>query len=555
MLRPAAFPAIAFLGLLLAAEGCTTLPPGAGQPKPSTSALEPSAENGLGKAFLPLAKSHGGDSGFRMLSSGIDGLTARVEMIDAAQRSLDLQYYIFRSDRSGDLIAQALLRAADRGVRIRVITDDGEAVPGDERILSLAAKPGIEIRVFNPLRYRGRLKLLRGAEWVFDSGRLDYRMHNKQMIADNAVAIIGGRNIGDQYFQIDPESQFGDDDLVVAGSMVQRLSGVFDQFWNSNLAVPAPAVDKRHTSDKALSTYLARLAKSGDQVGVKHAAIAPGAAITPVAAITPGAASTPSAASTPGSERTPFSDIASGRTPLNWSPMTLAYDSPDKKDVDQGNSPGRLIYKALAEQANEVKTELLMVTPYFIPSPDESRLLKEERDRNARVRILTNSLAAAPSAEAHSGYMHYRVGLLQEGVELYEVRALLGSARGSGQAKAISRHGNYGLHAKLFVFDRKVAFVGSMNFDQRSKHLNTEIGLLIWSSELSREIAARFDALTQLDNAYTVTLEEGTAGKPRLVWKTKEDGKVVEYRKEPARNEWQRMKVKILSVIPLDKEL
>jgi putative cardiolipin synthase len=552
MIRPAAFRAITFLGLLLAAGGCTTLPPGTGQPKPSSSALELTVDNALGNTFLPLAKSHGGDSGFRMLSSGIDGLTARVEMIDAAQRSLDVQTYIFRSDRSGDLIAQALLRAADRGVRVRVITDDGEAVPGDERILSLAAKPGIEIRLFNPLRYRGHLKLLRGAEWLFDEGRLDYRMHNKLMVADNAVAIIGGRNIGDQYFQIDPESQFGDDDVVVAGPMVQRLSGVFDQFWNSNLAVPAPAVDKGHTSDKALSTYLARLAKGGEQVGVKHAAITPGATITPVAASTP---STPSTASTPGSERTPFLDIVSGRTPLNWSPMTLAYDSPDKKDVDKGNSPGRLIYRALAEQATEVKTELLMVTPYFIPSPDESRLLKEERDRNARVRILTNSLAAAPSVEAHSGYMHYRVGLLQEGVELYEVRALLGNTRGSGQAKAISRHGNYGLHAKLFVFDRKVAFVGSMNFDQRSKHLNTEIGLLIWSSDLSREIAARFDALTQLDNAYTVTLEEGTAGKPRLVWKTKEDGKVVEYRKEPARNEWQRMKVKFLSVIPLDKEL
>ncbi len=163
MIRP--FPVCALTLALLLAAGCTTLPPGTGQPKPPSSALEPSIENALGKAFLPLAKSHGGDSGFHMLSAGIHGLTARVEMIDAAQRSLDLQYYIFRSDKSGNLIAQALLRAADRGVRVRVITDDGETVSGDERILSLAAKPGIEIRLFNPLRYRGRLKLLRGADW------------------------------------------------------------------------------------------------------------------------------------------------------------------------------------------------------------------------------------------------------------------------------------------------------------------------------------------------------------------------------------------------------
>jgi putative cardiolipin synthase len=566
MIHPFRVCAIGVLALLLAA-GCTTLPPGTGRPKLPSSALEPSVENALGKAFMPLAKSHGGDSGFRMLSAGIDGLTARVEMIDAAQRSLDLQTYIFRADVSGDVIARALLRAADRGVRVRLLTDDGEAIKGDERILSLAAKPGIELRLFNPLRYRGHLKLLRGADWLFEEGRLDYRMHNKLMVADNAVAIIGGRNIGDQYFQIDPESQFGDDDVVVAGPIVQSLSAVFDQFWNSDLAIPAPTVDKRHTSDKALSDYQAMLAKDGDQAGAKHAASAPsaastastastpGAAAMPSTASTPGAAATPSVASTPGADRQPFLDIVSGRTSLVWSPIKLIYDSPDKKDVDKGNAPGRLIYKALAEQAGAVKTELLMVTPYFIPSPDELQLLKEERDRNARVRILTNSLAAAPNTEAHSGYIHYRVGLLQQGVELYEVRALLGNTRGSGQAKAISRHGNYGLHAKLFVFDRKVAFVGSMNFDQRSKHLNTEIGVLISSPELSREIAARFDALTQLDNAYTVTLDQGAAGKPRLVWKTQEDGKVIEYRKEPARNEWQRLKVKFLSVIPLDKEL
>ena len=550
MIRPCRLGAITLWALLLAS--CATLPPGAGQPKPPSSALQPSTEDALGKAFLPLATSHGGDSGFRLLSAGIDGLTARVEMIDAAQRSLDLQSYIFRSDRSGNLVAQALLRAADRGVRVRVITDDGESVSGDERILSLAAKPGIEIRLFNPLRYRGRLKLLRGADWLFEKGRLDYRMHNKLMVADNAVAIIGGRNIGDQYFQIDPESQFGDDDVVVTGPIVQRLSAVFDQFWNCDLAIPAPAVDKQHTSDKALSTFLAMLAKDGDQVGVKHAAITPGDAIKPVAAIKPVGAN---AERPPGADRQPFLDIVSGRIPLIWSPMKLVYDSPDKKEVDKGNSPGRLIYKAMADEASEVRTELLMVTPYFIPSPDELRLLKEERGRNARVRILTNSLAAAPSVEAYSGYVHYRVGLLQEGVELYEVRALLGNTRGSGQTKAISRQGNYGLHAKLFVFDRKVAFVGSMNFDQRSKHLNTEIGLLISSPELSNEIAARFESLTQLDNAFTVTLEEGTAGKPQLVWKSREDGKVVEYRKDPARDEWQRLKVKFFSVMPLDKEL
>ncbi|HLZ97304.1 MAG TPA: phospholipase D family protein [Steroidobacteraceae bacterium] len=534
-LRPFRVSAGVCLALLLAA-GCATLPPGSGQPKPPSRAPEPSVDNTLGKSFVPLGQAHGGDSGFRLLSAGIDGLTARVEMIDSAQRSIDIQTYIFRADVSGNVIVRALLRAAERGVRVRILTDDGETVPGDERILSLSAKPGIEVRIFNPLRYRGHHEAFRNVDFLFEAGRLDYRMHNKLMVADNAVAIIGGRNIGDQYFQIDPESQFGDDDIVVAGPIVPRLSDIYDQFWNSDQAIPAPAVDKRHSSAKALSDYLAMLAREGDAAGAKH----------------PDSAPNPKSA--PGADRQPFLDIVSGRSPLIWSPMKLVYDSPDKKDVDKGHAPGRLIYTALSEEVGEVRSELLVVTPYFIPSPDELRLIKEERERNARVRIMTNSLAAAPNNKAHSGYMHYRVGLLQEGVDLYEVRALLGNASGSGQSKAISRHGNYGLHAKLFVFDRRVAFVGSMNFDERSKHLNTEIGLLISSPELSREIAARFDSLARLDDSYTVTLVD-EAGKPRLVWKTREDGKLVEYRKEPARSEWQRLKVKFLSALPLDKEL
>jgi len=234
----------------------------------------------------------------------------------------------------------------------------------------------------------------------------------------------------------------------------------------------------------------------------------------------------------------------------------LVYDSPDKKIVEKGVAMGSLLYKPVADQANAVNIELVMVTPYFIPTADEMAILKNERGRNAQVRILTNSLESAPDPVAHSGYMHYRVALLREGVELHEVRAMLGSAKGSGQSKAISRHGNYGLHGKLYVFDRKTLFVGSMNFDQRSKNLNTEIGLLIASPELSREVVARFDALTRLDNAYTVTLSDKSTGKdPRLVWTTREAGTIVQYETEPARSSWQRTKVKLMSVLPLDKEL
>jgi putative cardiolipin synthase len=517
--------------VLLIVAGCTSLPPAATQPKSVTSVFNDVLDTGLGKSFNVLAKGRGSDSAFRMISTGIDGLTARLEMIDASQRSLDVQSYIFRADNSGNLVVQALLRAADRGVRIRILVDDGETVSGDERILTLAAHAGFEVRIYNPLRYRGHKRALRGAEFLFDKARVDYRMHNKLMVADNAVAIIGGRNIGDQYFQIDPQSQFGDDDLVVAGPIVQRLSGVFDEFWNAPIVIPAQSIDKRHTSDRALSDYLTildeyrqRLASSGS-----HEAR--------------------------GQSKQPFADIVSGKAPLHWGPVELVYDSPDKKGKDSGAAPGRLISKALIKQAEAVSTELLIVTPYFVPSADELAALKGESERHARIRILTNSLKAAPSVEAHSGYMHYRVPLLQEGVELYEVRASLLSASGSGEGKEMAKHGTYALHAKLFVFDRKIAFVGSMNFDERSKHLNTEIGLLFTSAELSSEIAGRFDALTTPANSYSVTLSEAAKGHQHLTWTTEEGGQLVHFETEPARNAWQRAKVRFLSALPLDKEL
>jgi cardiolipin synthase C len=524
---------IALLASVILA-GCTSLPPAATQPKPVTTAVPPALDTPLGKALGPLAAGHGGDSGFRMISNGIDGLAARVEMIDLAQRSLDIQSYIFRADESGNLVVEALLRAADRGVRIRILVDDAETVAGDEKILALSAQLGFEVRIYNPLRYRGHNGFRRGVEFLFNKSRVDYRMHNKLMVADNVVAMIGGRNIGNQYFQIDPSSQFGDDDLVVIGPIVPRLSGVFDEFWNNPIVIPAQAVDEADTTPQALAAYRAALlAQYRQGLDDKRA---------------------DSARSTPNHT---FPDIVSGRAPFHWAAVKLVYDSPDKKDVRKGEVPGRLIYKAIAEQASAVSSELIMVTPYFVPTSDEMAQLNRERERQARVRILTNSLEAAPSLEAQSGYMHFRVQLLKSGVELHEVRALLGSARGSGQGKAISRHGNYGLHAKLYVFDRKTSFVGSLNFDQRSNHLNTEIGLLVASPELSDEIAARFDALTQLDNSYAVTLiDEGNGkSKDRLVWTTQENGNLVHYKKEPARNAWQRTKVKLLSMLPLDPEL
>jgi len=530
-MRFRACPAVV-MSLSLFAAGCASLPPAATAPRPPSHAPAPSQETRLGKAFLSRADGHGGDSGFRLVSAGIDGLTARIEMIDAAQRSLDLQYYIFRADDSGNLIVQALLRAADRGVRIRLIMDDGETVPGDARVLSLACHPGMEVRIFNPLRYRGSSRLLRGAEFLFARSRVDYRMHNKLLVADNTVAIIGGRNIGSQYFQIDPQSQFADDDVVTTGPLVPKLSAVFDEFWNYRLTVPATVIDPGHASPQALADYETQLTDYRRRLDALRS---------------DGPAAAP---------KTPFADIVADRTPLTWSHVELTYDSPDKKDVAERRRRGKLIFAAVAARVRAVDSELLMVTPYFVPTSDEVEILENDRQRGVVIRVLTNSLETAPSLAAHAGYTHYRTGLLQKGVEIHEVRALLGNTRGSGESRKISRYGNYGLHGKLYVFDRKSLFIGSWNFDERSKHLNTEIGLLIDSPALSGDIAARFGALTQLDNAYQVNLDDTSpAARPRLVWTTRRNGEIEHSGTEPARSEWQRIQVRLLSLLPIDREL
>jgi putative cardiolipin synthase len=210
----------------------------------------------------------------------------------------------------------------------------------------------------------------------------------------------------------------------------------------------------------------------------------------------------------------------------------------------------------VAAAARDAQTELLMVTPYFVPTEAESKLLTDLRARGVRVRILTNSMESAPESSAHSGYVRARLPLLKAGVEFHEVRSLLGSARGSGQTGKISRFGNFALHAKLYVFDRRQVVIGSMNFDQRSNRLNTEDGLLIDSPVIAEQAAARFEAMTSLDNAYSVSLRADPARKSaRLIWRSIENGKTVEYDREPARSAWQKFKVALLSLFPLDREL
>jgi putative cardiolipin synthase len=247
--------------------------------------------------------------------------------------------------------------------------------------------------------------------------------------------------------------------------------------------------------------------------------------------------------------------LLTGRVPLIWADAEVVCDSPEKGKEGHPPGAGSLMYKPVARAVAGVQAELLIVSPYVIPSKDELHLLQDRLAHNVRIRILTNSLESAPEMSAQSGYMHHRTELLKDGIELYEVRSRLGNTRGSGQSSTISRYGNYSLHAKLYVLDRQRLFIGSMNLDQRSRHLNTEIGLIIDSAELAQETAKRFGAMTQPENSYAVSIPSDAENSTRLVWRTIENGTAVEYRTEPARHSWQRAEVKLLELLPLDAEL
>lgn len=508
--------------------------PGAEYPRPDSVALVDATSTRVGALFAREAAGHGGRSGFRIVSNGVDGFLLRAQMIDAAQRTLDLQYFIFRGDQVGRLLTDALSRAAGRGVRVRVLVDDGDTVAGDGQILALDGRPNLEVRVFNPFAYRGHSAILRGLEFLFSASRLDYRMHNKLLVADDSVALVGGRNIGNQYFQMDPQSQLADDDVFAAGPVVRRLDATFDEYWNSRFAIPARALTRAARAPGRRSAAMWRRSqrrqmRSLASPGVDYAArVAAGE---------------------------PYGDILSGALPLVWAHAVVVCDSPDKKLVRDRKRRGQLMQPEVAAAAALVRSELLMITPYVVPAPEEMKLIGALRRRGVTVRILTNSLMTARGLLAQSGYMHYRVPLLQEGVHLYEIRARLGNERGSGQTARISGFGNYSLHAKQFVFDRRRVFFGSMNFDRRSRELNTEVGVIIDSRSLAAAIAKRFREMTEPANAYTVRLRTATGGAEHLVWDTSEHGESLEFDTEPTRTAWGRFEIKLLSLVHVDGEL
>lgn len=508
--------------LIMLATGCASVA-NRGADRPTSSALTNVRETRLGRQFLNLSDAHAGKSGYHLLDNGVDGLATRVQIIRHAERTLDLQYFIFRGDETGTLIREELRHAADRGVRVRVLVDDGDTRPGDEKVLELDGYPNMQVRIFNAFDTRSHNVLLRNLDFVFHKGRLDYRMHNKLLVADNAIALIGGRNVGNQYFQVDPDSQFADDEVFVAGPMTQALSHEFDEFWNGDMVVPAQALGGLPAYTNPASIPVVR-----------------GGGVDYLARI---------------DSDEPYRSLISREELLTWTSARLVYDSPDKKYIEQREQRGHLMSQAVEHEIAGAQQEVLVVSPYFVPSDAELSLLEALHARSGSAKVLTNSLQAAPNLAAQSGYDKVRGRLLRAGVKLFEVRAMLDDNRGSGQTRHVSQNGNYALHAKLYVFDRQRCFIGSWNYDQRSLKINTEMGVLIDDPTLATHVARRVDAMTMPGAAYQVLLDSDSYRGRKLVWETEVDHQRVRLFKEPSRGWLKRERAKLLELLPLQPEL
>ena len=503
--------------LALSAGGCSSLQPDI--PRVPSHAIADAEPTTLGRVFAAQAAEHPGLSGFQVLATGHSAFAARAGLADAAERSLDLQYYSADDDLSTDLLLLRLLAAAQRGVRVRVLLDDIYAPSRRFAQRATALHPSIQVRLFNPFFFGGTANLGRLAEYVFDSERLNRRMHNKLWVTDNAAAIVGSRNLGDEYFDVHQSANFADVDLLVAGPIVNQLSHAFDAYWNSAAAVPAQAIILA-SEDVDAASMLQRLRE--------RAAACEG--VAPCVWL---------------SEQGLQAALRAGAVSLSWANAQLIYDPPDqdKRPLASGIEHGWIEDRPGGTRTH---SELLIVSPYFIPSEAGRRHLSEMRARGVRVAVLTNSLASTDSPAAHAGYARHRAGLLRGGVELYEVRPIPGVrhrlSHRWGEASPSS------LHAKMVVQDRRRAIVGSLNQDPRSRLHNTESWIAVDSAELAVDLAELFDAAADAQHAFKVELD-AASDSDRLVWSTEEGAAIVRHDVEPAAGPWLRLWRGILGVL------
>ncbi|NML42892.1 phospholipase D family protein [Ramlibacter sp. G-1-2-2] len=512
------------LALTLLCAACAQLPANVVRTPSYAIAEADTAGTRIGQVVAPLAASHPRQTGAYALNNGLEAFAARLELANAAQRTLDLQYYIWHTDTSGFLMARALWEAAERGVHVRVLLDDGNTAGMDPALMAFSAHPNIEVRLFNPFANRS----WRAADFVSDFNRVQRRMHNKSFTADNQVTVVGGRNIGDEYLGGVSAVAFADLDVMAIGSVVQEVSADFDEYWNSASAYPAASL-LRPLSD----LELAQIRKLWDEYYAapesrRYLEAARSLSVVP--------------------------RMRSGALQMSWGTAYLLSDDPAKVL----NAPERddlHLGRQLMAGFSDPKGELLLVSPYFVPGRMMTDMLVAYAARGVKVSVLTNSLAATDVPPVYAGYLRYRDDLVRGGVHIYELKP---AARPPGLAKEDeervrglfgSRGGSSGasLHAKTFEVDRKRIFVGSYNLDPRSARLNTELGILLDTPPLATMLAEVFEEFV-VPNAYELAVGENG----KIVWIDHTAAGDVRYTDTPATSGWKNFWVGVLSGLPIE---
>jgi cardiolipin synthase C len=488
-------------------------------PRPPSYAIDHPEETFLGHSYVSQFGATPEKSGFHLLVSGQEAFIARAALAESAERTLDLQYYIVAEDATATLLLYRALRAAQRGVRVRLLIDDMYAVGRDFDLAMLAAHPNFQVRVFNPFLHRGPLGLSRLLEFFGDSARLNRRMHNKLWIADNAVGIVGGRNLGDTYFAANGERDFADLDVLAAGPVVAAVSRSFDEYWNSEWAVPIAALLGEPPGAGDLDRVLAQMAVRAERFRETEYA-------RTLRAMDLGRV------------------MRSGQFPLIPAHAAAVYDTPTKPQAETSQQQGRIV-SVLRNAIEKAQQEVILISPYFIPSERGLGVLCALARQGVRIRVLTNSLASTDVPVVHAGYARYRSRLLACGVNIHELRP---NAMRSGRAPAGLSSGA-SLHTKAVVVDRKVVLVGSMNLDPRSRQSNTEVALLIESAALGEQIGILFEDAVSLEQAFRVELATPGDENAPLVWIGKEGGKVVRYSGEPLASWWRRITSGLLGAL------
>lgn len=518
MIRHKLVVALAAMLLLALASGCATL-----EPAPDRGERDYQAEAAEGPLAVWLesrpAVDERGETGFRLLAEGAEAFQWRVKSARKAHERLNIQYYIWRDDVAGRTLMAELLAAADRGVEVSLLLDDMDVRGSDLALAAINEHPNIEVRVFNPFRSR-RGAVRAGVEFFFRGSDLNHRMHNKAWVADGRLAIIGGRNIGDEYFDASEEYNFTDLDLVMVGPLATEVDHAFVDYWNSPAAVEITQMERMEKDPARLAAHRHEL-----EGWLLENDAHPLLSMEPLNGLPP-----PQPVDDPGA--------------YTWTAeATLVVDDVRKAKGHADLRDG--VVEALDRRFAGVERELLIISPYFVPGRDGTRQLSGMSEEGVRVRVLTNSLAANDVAFTHSGYARRRPALLAAGVELYELRPTALSARLEKDPDMGIGSSHASLHTKALVMDRSEAFVGSFNLDPRSSYTNTELGVFLRDPAIVAELVEFFDYSIRPEYAYRVERDD----EGFVIWR--DDAGNIWYR-DPKAGLWRRFLAGMTRLLPVE---